>query len=106
MAFPGGVAIFLATKLCDDLIKHEVESLQSAYGLVAAGLGVSLVPAGLDADPPKGVVLKTLEPQLPRIDCEIALAYRRKPGCDLVSLFVDVVNEVRTSRGGRKRRSA
>lgn len=87
-------------------VKHEVESLQSAYGLVAAGLGISLVPAGLDADPPKGVVLKPLAPQLPRIDCEIALAYLRKPGCDLVSLFVEVVREVRASPGARKRRSA
>lgn len=87
-------------------VKHEVEGLQSAYGLVAAGLGVSLVPAGLDADPPRGVVLKPLAPQLPRVDCEIALAYRRQPGCDLVSLFVDVVKEVRTIRHARKRRSA
>jgi len=87
-------------------VRHEVENLQSAYGLVAAGLGVSLVPAGLDADPPKGVVLKPLAPQLSSIDCEIALAYRREPGCDLVPLFVDVVNEVRAGRRIRKQRSA
>ena len=84
-------------------VRHEVEGLQSAYGLVAAGLGVSLVPAGLEADPPKSVVLKVLEPQLAGVDCEIALAYRRDPGCDLVRLFVDVVNESRAMRRARKR---
>jgi DNA-binding transcriptional LysR family regulator len=87
-------------------VRHEVENLQSAYGLVAAGLGVSLVPAGLDADAPKGVALKPLTPQLPHIDCEIALAYRREPRCDLVALFVDVVNDLRASRRTRKRRTA
>jgi DNA-binding transcriptional LysR family regulator len=87
-------------------VTHEVDNLQSAYGLVAAGLGVSFVPAGLQADPPKGVVLKPLAPQLPRIDCELALAYRRDPGCDLVRSFVDVVNEARTSRRARQQRSA
>jgi DNA-binding transcriptional LysR family regulator len=87
-------------------VRHEVENLQSAYGLVAAGMGVSLVPAGLDVDPPKGVVLKAIEPQLLGIDCEIALAYRRDPDCDLVRLFVDVVNEARANRRAGKRRSA
>jgi DNA-binding transcriptional LysR family regulator len=84
-------------------VRHEVENLQSAYGLVAAGLGLSLVPAGLDADPPKDVVLKTIEPQLLGVDCEIALAYRPDPGCDLVRLFVDVVHEARAGRRARKR---
>jgi DNA-binding transcriptional LysR family regulator len=87
-------------------VKHEVENLQSAYGLVAAGLGVAFVPAGLEADVPKGVALKPLAPQLPRVDCEIALAYRRQSGCELVAGFVDVVNEVRASRRSRKQRSA
>jgi DNA-binding transcriptional LysR family regulator len=87
-------------------VKHEVEGLQSAYGLVAAGLGLSLVPSGLDADPPKGVVLRPLSPALPSIDCEIALAYRHEPSCNLVGRFVDVVHESRASRRARKRRTA
>jgi DNA-binding transcriptional LysR family regulator len=87
-------------------VRHEVDNLQSAYGLVAAGLGVSFVPARLQAGPPKGVVLKQLAPRLPGIDCELALAYRRERLCDLVGLFVDVVNEVRMSRRANRRRSA
>jgi DNA-binding transcriptional LysR family regulator len=87
-------------------VRHEVDNLHSAYGLVAAGLGVSFVPARLQADPPKGVVLRQLAPRLPRIDCELALAYRRERLCDLVGLFVDVVNEVRMSRRANRRRSA
>ena len=85
--------------------RHEVDNLHSAYGLVAAGLGVSFVPAGLQGEPPKGVVLRPLAPALPHIDCELALAYRRDLPCDLVRLFIDVVHEVRTSRV-RKKRSA
>jgi len=86
--------------------RHEVENLHSAYGLVAAGLGVSFVPAGLQADPPKGVVLRPLVPQLPHIDCELALAYRRELLCDLVRGFVAVVRDVRTNPRARRRRSA
>jgi len=87
-------------------VRHEVDNLHSAYGLVAAGLGVSFVPAGLQGEPPKGVVLRPLAPALPHVDCELALAYRREPFCDLVQLFVDVVNDVRASRRARKRRTA
>jgi DNA-binding transcriptional LysR family regulator len=89
-------------------VRHEVDNLHSAYGLVAAGLGVSFVPAGLQGAPPKGVVLRPLTPPLPRVDCELALAYRRERLCHLVGRFVDTVNDVRgnrrTPRGGRKTR--
>jgi DNA-binding transcriptional LysR family regulator len=87
-------------------VRHEVDNLHSAYGLVAAGLGVSFVPAGLQGEPPKGVVLRPLAPALPHIDCELALAYRRERFCDLVQLFVDAVNDVRASRRARKKRTA
>jgi DNA-binding transcriptional LysR family regulator len=105
--FPRGVgpgffdAIASACRVAgfDLRVKHEVDNLHSAYGLVAAGLGVSFVPAGLQGAPPKGVVLKSLAPHLPRVDCELALAYRRERVCDLVGIFVDVVNDIR--RGGR-----
>lgn len=83
--------------------RHEVDNLHSAYGLVAAGLGVSFVPAGLQGEPPKGVVLRPLAPALAHIDCELALAYRRDLPCDLVRLFIDVVHDVRTSRVKKKR---
>jgi DNA-binding transcriptional LysR family regulator len=83
--------------------RHEVDNLHSAYGLVAAGLGVSFVPAGLQGEPPKGVVLRPLAPPLPHIDCELALAYRRDLPCDLVRLFIDVVHDVRASRVKKKR---
>jgi DNA-binding transcriptional LysR family regulator len=87
-------------------VRHEVENLQSAYGLVAAGMGVAFVPAGLEANLPKRVVLRPLAPQLPRVDCEIALAFRDDSRCDLVALFVDVVRDVRATRRTRKQRSA
>lgn len=87
-------------------VAHEVDNLHSAYGLVAAGMGVSFVPAGLQAEPPNRVVLKPLSPPLPGVDCEIALAYRREQLCDLVGLFVDVVNDVRAGRRVKRQRPA
>jgi DNA-binding transcriptional LysR family regulator len=87
-------------------VRHEVDNLHSAYGLVAAGLGVSFVPAALQSAPPKDVVLRPLSPALPHVDCELALAYRRDLLCDLVRQFIDVVHDVRANRRAGKRRSA
>lgn len=86
-------------------VVHEVDNLHSAYGLVAAGMGVSFVPAGLQAEPPKSVVLRPLAPPLRGVDCEIAIAYRRERLCDLVGSFVDVVSDVRAGRRVKRQRA-
>jgi len=87
-------------------VVHEVDNLHSAYGLVAAGMGVAFVPAGLQGEPARSVVLKPLVPRLPGVDCELALAYRRERLCDLVRLFVDVVNDVRSGHRSERRRTS
>jgi DNA-binding transcriptional LysR family regulator len=87
-------------------VVHEVDNLHSAYGLVAAGMGVAFVPAGLQGEPPRNVVLKPLAPRLPGVDCELALAYRRERICDLVGSFVDVVNDVRAGHRNERRRTS
>ena len=75
-------------------IAHEVDNLYTACALVAAGLGVCFVPAGVqDGRSKSSMVLRPVVPAL-HIEMEIALAYKPQSTSDLVPLFVDVVKEV------------
>ena len=83
-------------------IAHEVDNLYTACALVAAGLGVCLVPAGVqDRHSTSSMVLRPVTPTLPHVEMHIALAYKPQ-SCELVSLFVDVVREVVRKRSGAK----
>jgi DNA-binding transcriptional LysR family regulator len=76
-------------------IAHEVDNLYTACALVAAGLGVCLVPAGVqDSHSTSSMVLRPVTPSLPHVDMHIALAYKPQSGNELVPLFVDVVRDV------------
>jgi DNA-binding transcriptional LysR family regulator len=76
-------------------IAHEVDNLYTACALVAAGLGVCLVPAGVqDSHSTSSMVLRPVTPALPHIDMHIALAYNPASTSELVPLFVDVVKDV------------
>lgn len=76
-------------------IAHEVDNLYTACALVAAGLGVCLVPGGLqDTHSMSSMVLRPVTPALPHVDMHIALAYNPQSPSDLVPLFVEVVREV------------
>jgi DNA-binding transcriptional LysR family regulator len=76
-------------------IAHEVDKLYTACALVAAGLGVCLVPAGVqDSHSTSSMVLRPVTPALPHIDMHIALAYKPQSTNELVPLFVDVVKDV------------
>jgi DNA-binding transcriptional LysR family regulator len=79
-------------------IVHEVDNLYTACALVAAGLGVCFVPAGIQEGRSTSIVLRPLKPALPHLDMHMALAYRRQPTCKLAQLFVDVVREVVAQR--------
>lgn len=91
-------------------IAHEVDNLYTACALVAAGLGVCFVPAGIQQKHSNAVVLRPVTPTLPHVDSQLAIAYKPQ-SCELVSLFMDVAREVlaakRTrSKTPRLRRSA
>ena len=84
-------------------IAHEVDNLYTACALVAAGLGVCLVPAGVqDSHSTSSMVLRPVTPALPHIDMHIALAYKPQSTNELVPLFVDVVREVVRKHSGPK----
>ena len=65
----------------------------AACALVAAGLGVCFVPAGVQDGRTSSMVFRPVVPALP-IEMEIALAYKPQPATELVLLFVEVVKEV------------
>ena len=83
-------------------ITHEVDNLHTACALVDAGLGVCLVPAGVQEKRSNGIVLRPVKPTLPHLESQLAVAYKPPP-CQLVSLFVDVVREVMAARRTRPR---
>jgi len=83
-------------------IAHEVDNLYTACALVAAGLGVCFVPAGIQEKHSNAVVLRPVTPTLPHVDSELAIAYKPQ-SCALVSLFVDVTREVMAAKRTRAR---
>jgi len=83
-------------------IAHEVDNLSTACALVAAGLGVCFVPAGIQEKHSNDVVLRPVTPALPHVESELAIAYKPQ-SCELVSLFVDVVREILAAKGSRTR---
>jgi DNA-binding transcriptional LysR family regulator len=88
-------------------VAHEVDNLNTACAIVAAGLGVCFVPASLQDARSRQIVLKPLRPSLRDLDSPLALAYRRPPSCELVQLLVATVKEMIRphARNGRHARS-
>jgi DNA-binding transcriptional LysR family regulator len=87
-------------------IAHEVDNLYTACALVAAGLGVCMMPAGMqDSHATSGMVLRPVTPALP-VEMHIALAYKLQSASELVPLFVDVVREVLSASSVSVRRSS
>lgn len=84
-------------------VVHEVDDLSTACALVAAGLGVCFVPAGIQKWPSRSIVLRPLSPALPQVDSHLAIAYKREPLCELVQPFVAVVKQVAARRLPAKR---
>ena len=81
-------------------IAHEVDNLYTACTLVAAGLGVCFVPAGIQER--HSIVLRPVTPSLPHVESQLAVAYKPQ-SCELVSLFVAVVRELMATRRIRSR---
>jgi DNA-binding transcriptional LysR family regulator len=79
------------------VVRHEAAHLHMAFGLVAAGLGVTLVPEGAASACSEGVVYRPLE-RGPTLD--FALVYRRDDASPLLKAFL---HDVRGRRGRRRR---
>jgi DNA-binding transcriptional LysR family regulator len=75
-------------------VVHEVDNVNTACALVAAGLGVCFVPAGMGERRSTAIQVRPLRPRLRHVESELVLVFRRELLCDLVQLFVAVVREI------------
>jgi DNA-binding transcriptional LysR family regulator len=83
-------------------VVHEVDNLQTACALVAAGRGVCFVPTSVGEERSSAIQVRPVKPRLPHVDAHLALAYRRQPLSELVHLFVNAVRDVTTHRHARR----
>jgi DNA-binding transcriptional LysR family regulator len=77
-------------------------SMQTNLALVAAGLGVSLMPASIQTLRRDGVVYRPLAPPVPYV--EMAVAYRRDDRSAVLPPFLEILH--RAARSQRPRRLA
>jgi DNA-binding transcriptional LysR family regulator len=77
----------------------------TVIGLVAAGMGLSLVPASMRTVRWKGIVYRPVEDQMPPV-ADLAVAWRRDETSPVVQAFLGVVREITRTRredGGQTR---
>ena len=79
-----GDAGFVARAVQDD-----VWLVQTIVALVAAGVGVALVPSSSQADARAGVVYRPLRPAHPAHQVELAAIWRRDDSSPVLAAFVD-----------------
>ena len=71
---------------------HEVDSVSGGLALVAAGVGVALVPTAAADMPHEGVVFRKLEGRLPKM--ESIVVYRRGVPSNVLAIFLDIVRSI------------
>jgi DNA-binding transcriptional LysR family regulator len=70
----------------EERIAQEVAEMQTVVGLVAAGVGISLVPESLHELTRRGVVYRPLEGDPPR--ARLAMAWREADSSPVLGAFV------------------
>jgi DNA-binding transcriptional LysR family regulator len=90
----------LVLKICRDAgfvpnVPHEADHPQMVLGLVAAGMGISLVPASVRHTKPRRVVLRSLRPS-PRI-LQSGVAWRRENTSPMLDAFLKVARRALTA---------
>lgn len=70
---------------------HSANQIHTIVGLVAAGLGVSLVPEPVSRLPVAGVVYRRLADPVPALG--LSLVWAREPADPIVEAFVQTVTD-------------
>jgi DNA-binding transcriptional LysR family regulator len=91
-AFDGLVAQACAAAGLTLSVRYEVDHPQAVLALVAAGLGVSLIPATFDAAKSVGITYRGLRPAGPAL--MTIIAWRREDRSPLVQQFLHVARDV------------
>lgn len=73
-------------------VGQEAPRIISTLNLVAAGIGVSIVPASLQRLQMDGIVYRKLE-DMPQLTAPLILAYRRGENAAAVNRFIDLVRD-------------
>lgn len=82
-------------------IVHEADAIYTVLALVAAGVGVSLLPASIPETPRHGITFRKIQGSLPHI--EMGAAYRRETPSNVLLAFLDVAREVVGHREQRQK---
>lgn len=103
---PGAYDLLLAR--CRDAgftprIAYETESLQTALGLVAGGLGIAFVPEAATALGRAGVAIKRLEAPEPML--QMGVVCRREDPSPTMKAFAEAVDAVRLECDARPKRN-
>ncbi len=78
----------------EEQIVQEVAEMQTVIGLVAAGVGLSLVPESVRALVRRGVTYRTLTGPAPAV--ELAVAWRSSDESPVLAAFIELIREKRT----------
>lgn len=73
-------------------VTQEATQMHTIVGLVAAGIGISLVPDSVQNLRRPGVVFRALQGEAPRV--ELAVAWRRDHALPVVQAFLSVAQEI------------
>lgn len=79
--------------LCNPIIQQEALEFQTVIGLVAAGLGIAVVPQSAMNLHTQDVVYLDLNNQLPT--ASMGISWRQNDKSPLVKAFIEIANEVR-----------
>jgi DNA-binding transcriptional LysR family regulator len=104
---PGLYANLLALCARRDVVPRvvaEVDRMMTNLNLVAAGVGLSVVPASMQGAHPHAIVYRPLA-RPARLDAPLTLAYRRADGNGPAATFVALVRELATLRRPTRRPS-
>jgi len=82
-------------------VAHEALGIQTNLGLVAAGLGFTLLPSAIRNLRRSGVVYRPLAPPTPQTD--MALAYLREQSSPVLKAFCEIAREVTKPRRAARR---
>jgi DNA-binding transcriptional LysR family regulator len=73
-------------------VVQETGELQTAISLVAAGIGVALVPAAASNLHREGIVYRNLKQPAPTVD--LSVTYRADDASPVLPLFLRIVREI------------
>lgn len=83
-------------------IVAEVDRMMTNLNLVAAGVGISVVPSSMQGAHPHAIVYRPLARAV-RLDAPLTLAYRKADCTGSTATFVELVREIALARAARDR---